>query len=194
MKNLSKNLLIFILGLLLVGGVAYAYMGNTPKVVVEGDYIEATETSNDKDESLGGFYSPDITGEIERTMNVNQTGATSAVYLNASDSGKTVLLSATGTTIVLPSVGNKGANFRFQVAGAMANSNMIVDSAEGDNIEGTLIVAGAVVDCASVDQINFVVDGENVGDYFEIYSDGTQWLLGDSGALTASKLTCTDPS
>jgi len=125
---------------------------------------------------------------------VAQTGATSTVTLTAANSGTTYMLSATGTTITLPAVTNTGANFKFQVNGAMGVANMIVASAEGDNIEGTLIVAGAVVDCAAEDQINFVVDGENIGDYFEIMSDGTQWLLGDSGVLTAAKLTCTDPA
>jgi hypothetical protein len=80
------------------------------------------------------------------------------------------------------------------VKAAFATTNYVIDSAEGDNIEGTLIVAGAVVDCNAVDQIDFVNDGENLGDYVEIRSDGTKWFIGDSGVLTGSKMTCTDPS
>ena len=48
--------------------------------------------------------------------------------------------------------------------------------------------------CSGEDQINFVVDGETIGDFFEIRSDGDQWVLGDSRVETAAKLTCTDPS
>lgn len=58
MKNLSKNLLIFVLGLLLVGGVAFAYNGSS-KVVVEGDYIEA-QGAQGAEESFGAFPGGDI--------------------------------------------------------------------------------------------------------------------------------------
>jgi len=177
-----------------------AYMGSdSPKVVVEGDYIEAVVDGD----RLGAGNSPwhygdlNVSGELtarESSVNIAQTGATTDVTLVGQDSGTTYYLSATGTNIILPAVTNTGANFRFVINGASANANFIIDSAEGDNMEGTLIVAGAVVDCAAVDQINFVVDGENIGDYVEVRSDGTQWLIGDSGVLTPAKMTCTDPS
>jgi len=127
------------------------------------------------------------------TTGVAQTGATSSVVLTASNSGTTYLLSATGTDITLPALAD-GLNFKFVVNGAMGVANMIVFSAEGDNINGTLSVNNADVVCAAEDQINFVVDGEVIGDSFEIFSDGSQWILGDSQAQTAAKITCTDPS
>lgn len=117
---------------------------------------------------------------------------TADITLTAADSGKLYLI-ATGTTATLPAV-REGAWFRFMVSGSIADTNFVIDSAEGDNIEGALIVAGAVVDCAAEDQINFVNDGENVGDFVELYSDGTSWLIGASGGLTTAKITCTDPS
>lgn len=121
---------------------------------------------------------------------------TATTTLTASQSGTHVLLSGSNglTTITLPPVADAGSNFSFHVSGALATGNVVVDSAEGDNIEGTLIVAGAVVDCDAEDQINFVTDGENLGDYVEIVSDGTSWLIVDSGVLTSAKMTCTDPS
>lgn len=188
MKNQAKNLLILVLGLLLVGGGVMAY-NSTAKVVVEGDYIEAQN-----EESFGGFYpSPDIVGIKEMTESLAPTDATATTTLKDVKSGTTYYLSATGTEIVLPQV-YKGLNFRFVVGGALDTANVVIKSAEGDNIEGTLIVAGAVVDCAAEDQINFITDGENIGDYVEVRSDGTQWLIGDSGVLTSAKMTCTDPS
>jgi hypothetical protein len=145
------------------------------------------------DTELGGFFSPDIIGTGDKMVTIAKLDQYATTTLSVLDSGTTYLLSATGTLINLPKV-NKGTTFTFVVNGALGVANVVVDSAEGDNIEGTLIVAGAVVDCAGEDQINIVVDGENIGDYFTLTSDGTQWLIGDSGALTASKLTCTDPS
>ena len=152
-------------------------------------------------EKVGAMPGPEIYQDLtvhgwltstEKTTAIAQTGASSTVALAVADSGTTYLLSATGTVMTLPAV-TDGINFKFIINGAAANSNFIIDSAEGDNIEGTLIVAGAVVDCAAEDQINFVTDGENIGDYVELISDGSQWLIGDSGVLTSAKMTCTDP-
>jgi hypothetical protein len=95
----------------------------------------------------------------------------------------------------LPAVASSaGVTLKFVIATAFDTANVVIDSAEGDNIEGSLIVAGAVVDCDAEDQIDFVHDGENLGDYVELRSNGVNWFIGDSGALTGSKLTCSDPS
>lgn len=164
------------------------------------EFKQLTENST---ETLGAFPGPEVYQDLiihgtVKTKEASTTLAPTSIYatttLFIADSGTTYYLSASGTTITLPAVSTKGVNFKFIINGAADTGNFIIDSAEGDNIEGTLIVAGAVVDCAAEDQINFVVDGENIGDYFEIVSDGTQWLLGDSGVLTAGKLTCTDPA
>lgn len=123
-----------------------------------------------------------ITHTVTTTYTTNQSGST--VNFNY----------ATGTTATLPAVSSAGSVFRFTVGAAFADSNMVVASAEGDNIEGTLIVAGAVVDCDGEDFINFINDGENVGDFVELRSNGTNWIIGASGGLTSAKMTCTDPS
>lgn len=149
---------------------------------------------------FGAFSGPDIYDEVRfhdsvsfKEPVVNVTTQVATTTLSAEDSGTTYSI-ATSTTFVLPAVTNVGTHYRFVVGGALATTNVIVDSAEGDNLEGTLIVAGAVVDCDAEDQLNFVVDGENIGDYVEVRSNGSKWLIGDSGVLTAAKLTCTDPS
>lgn len=130
----------------------------------------------------------------EKIATIAKTSIYATTTLNLKDSGTNYMVSASGTTITLPSVKAKGTHYRFTVGGALDTGNVIIDSAEGDNIDGTLIVAGAVVDCRGEDQINFVVDGEAVGDYVELLSNGTQWVLVDSGVLTSAKMTCTDPS
>jgi len=145
----------------------------------------------------GGVGVPGIAMYPQVSLNNTITWApvatTSAYTLSHAESGSTVLLSASGTSITLPAARDE-VSYKFVVNGALDSANVVIASAEGDNIEGTLIVAGAVVDCAAEDQINFVTDGENVGDYVELYSDGTSWLIGDSGVLTSAKMTCTDPS
>ena len=146
-------------------------------------------------EKFGGFYSPDIMGLQQKTKTINNGGTIYATTtLRLVDSGTTYLLSGTGTHITLPAVNRVGTWFRFVINGAAGIGNYIIDSAEGDNIEGSLIVAGAVVDCGAEDQINFVVDGENIGDFVEVISTGTYWAIGASGGLTSAKITCTDPS
>jgi len=111
--------------------------------------------------------------------------------LTVAQSGSFVKMNTAGEDITLPAVASSaGVHYKFAVTGAVATTNMTIASAEGDNIEGSLIVAGAVVDCDANDVITFVIDGENIGDFVDLYSDGTSWLIGASGGLTASKMTC----
>lgn len=117
---------------------------------------------------------------------------TTDITLTHADSGVTYFI-ATGTTATLPSI-RDGLHFRFIVSSAFANTNFIIDSAEGDNIDGVLTVTGADVSCAGEDQINFVSTAENKGDYVELWSNGSQWFIGDSIADTVGAITCTDPS
>jgi len=137
-----------------------------------------------------------LSGEVtmkEGSQVLAPTNIYSTTTLTAALSGTTYYLSASGTTITLPAVA-EGLNFRFAINGAADSGNFIIDSSEGDNINGTLSVNNADVACSGEDQINFVTDGETIGDYVELRSDGTQWLIGDSGTETAAKMTCTDPS
>jgi len=200
-KHLSLFALFILIAVASFGFIANGFSGNS-QTVIENATIEVFN-ANTGEEGLGAIGSPNVFYDMifhssvkykTALRTVAQTGATSTITLTNDESGETVLLSATGTTIMLPDVDFSGANYRFQINGASANANFDIKSAEGDNIEGTLIVAGAVVDCAGEDMVSFITDGENVGDYFEVMSDGTNWLLGDSGVLTASKLTCSDPS
>jgi len=161
---------------------------NTIERVIEKEYGGFSEIYTTFS-ALGGFrHTEEVVVKAELS---DQFATTTLTY---KDSGTTYSFSATGTTYILPAVNIKGTNYRFVVGGALDTANVVIDSAEGDNIEGTLMVAGAVVDCDAEDQINFVVDGENIGDYVEVRSNGTNWLIGDSGVLTSAKLTCTDPS
>lgn len=112
--------------------------------------------------------------------------------LTAAQSGSIVKMNTAGQDVTLPTASASiGAHYRFVVTAAVATTNMTIVAAPADTIEGSLVVAGAVVDCDAADIITFVIDGENIGDFVDLYSDGTSWLIGESGGLTASKMTCT---
>ena len=107
------------------------------------------------------------------------------------ESGKTFYISGTTTTLTLPAISTAdGVIFRFVVSGDLSTDVIITTAGAADIIEGTLIVAGAAVDCEAEDKITFVGDGENLGDYSELRSNGTNWFIGSSGALSGSKMTC----
>lgn len=116
-----------------------------------------------------------------------------AKTLVAADSGKTFWLDAdAGVTITLPALEN-GLNFKFVIADNFATSNWVIDSAEGDNIEGSIVVNGASVPAVAEDQINFAFGAESIGDFIELECNGTKWFVSGVGAL-ASSITATDPS
>lgn len=175
--------------------VAVFFSGDTILVkTIDGDPVTV------QTDTLGAMAGDETYNEVgflggmrytEKIATIAKTNIYATTTLNLKDSGTNYMVSASGTTITLPSVKAKGTHYRFTVGGALDTGNVMVTSAEGDNIDGTLIVAGAVVDCDAVDAINFIVDGENVGDFFEIVSNGTKWLLLGSGTLTSGKMTCT---
>lgn len=116
-----------------------------------------------------------------------------AKTLTAADSGKTYILkAAAGATITLPAL-KSGVHFKFIIGSAFATTDWIIDSAEGDNIEGLLIVNGASVVASGEDQINFVNSAETVGDHVEFACDGTNWFVTGAGNAAGS-ITATDPS
>jgi hypothetical protein len=151
-------------------------------------------------EQVGALVGPEVIGDL--TVYGKLRGKAAFKYIKATsqyatttlthlDSGTTYLISGVGTQITLPTVKATGTTFRFVVAGATATGDIRVTSAEGDNIEGSVVVAGAVVDCDAADVLTFVVDGENIGDFVEVVSTGSAWVPLQSGALSATKLTCT---
>lgn len=126
------------------------------------------------------------------TLREPATTLTSTTTLTVAQSGTTFYIDvATGTTITLPvATSSAGVVYKFVIADTFVNADVVITSAEGDNIEGSIIVAGAVVDCDAADSLTFVNDGENIGDFVELRSNGDKWFPGASGALTSAKLTC----
>jgi len=147
-------------------------------------------------EAVSSLSSVGLTSPTISTPNITQkissiTTAITTTTLTTAMSGQTFVFSSS-TTFVLPvTTTASGVYYRFVVGGAITSNVIVRTSDLGNDIEGALLVAGGAVDCDAEDTITFVADGENLGDYFEIYSDGLKWFLGSSGALTGSKLTCT---
>ena len=138
-------------------------------------------------------YSDDVTRIFQTTETI-----AAAQTLTAADSGKVFILDAAGgATITLPAL-KDGLRFRFVVGAAFASTNWIIDSAEGDNINGIISDMGATVagvPAAGEDQVNFIASAETIGDWVELICDygNSQWLV--SGACTANGgITVTDPS
>lgn len=138
------------------------------------------------------FSGPLVIGGVYQNFGAAETVA-AATTLTAVDNGKTLYLdAAAGATITLPAV-SAGLNFKFVIASTFATTNWIVASAEGDNIDGSIEVAGAVVVAAAEDQINFVATAEALGDHIVLHSDGVQWFVHGMAALTGG-ITATDPA
>lgn len=116
------------------------------------------------------------------------TGATTLV---AADNGKLMSLNAAaGAAITLPAVANTGWTARFVVSTVFATSDWVVSSAEGDNIEGCLNIASTLTTVDAADSFTFELGAENIGDFVDVISDGTSWLVYGVG-LSASSLSST---
>jgi len=133
-----------------------------------------------------------VSNDVTRIVKSTETLSADRTLAEA-DSGKVFFLdNSTGETITLPSL-KAGLFFKFIVADNFATDNWIIDSAEGDNIEGTIVVNGASVAAVAEDQINFVASAESLGDFIELECNGTKWFVSGTGA-SAGSITATDPS
>ena len=105
------------------------------------------------------------------------------------DSGKTILVSGTGGTVTLPAP-TAGFKIRFVTSGGLTTANTVIAGGTADVMEGSIIVAGAVVDVDAADQLNFVHTADNKGDFVDIWSDGSSYFVFgnalESGGITAT--------
>lgn len=123
-------------------------------------------------------YKPVITPVIDTTLTADQTGS----VVNMGTAGVDVTLPA-------PTDAN-GVHYRFVVSAAFATTDMTIVAGTADTIEGSLIVAGAVVACDAADLITIAAANEDIGDFIDVYSNGTKWLVGANQAMTASNHAC----
>ena len=140
--------------------------------------------------SSGGSETLTING-VQQNLGA-QTSVTAGVTLVAADNGKTLFLGdAASGNITLPAA-TAGFGVKVVCNFAITTSSAVI-SAEGDNISGVLVVNGATVLAEAEDQINFILNLAEIGDYINIISDGTNWIVDGVGGAAGS-ITATDPA
>lgn len=190
-------------------GLGFAGSERAGGVTIDDEYFEGAVYSDGVNMIDGGeFVGPiDTTSAADFDSTVSVAGATTlsgtltylekttsltgSTTLTRADSGTTIVWNTSGGTTTLPAVATAtGTVLRFVVGSALTTYNAEIKSAEGDNIEGSMIIAGAVVDCDASDRIYVLIDGENLGDFVELRSNGQKWFVTQSNALTTGKLLC----
>jgi hypothetical protein len=110
---------------------------------------------------------------------------TAATTLTAAQSGSLVVLSqAAGYAVTLPSPA-AGLNYRFVVQALFGTTDWVITSAAAD-MYGTVMEAGVLQAVAGATTINLELGADTIGDYIDVYSDGTYWYVAGSTAQAAS--------
>jgi|TARA_Y100000310_G_C20699561_1_gene828478 hypothetical protein len=112
---------------------------------------------------------------------------TATNVLTAAESGKVCFLnSATEFVSTLPAVA-QGLRFRFIVTAAPSGASYtVVTDSSANVIEGSVVVDGAAIPGANEDTITFADGAAAVGDWVEVISDGTSWLVSGIGEAAGS--------
>jgi len=155
---------------------------------------ESTKFSHFSNVAVGtasGGGSLKVAGKTQTLGTVESV--TAGDTLVEADNGKNILLGdAASGDITLPAVTNTGFRVRVTCNFAITTSSAVI-SAEGDNISGVLVVNGATVLAEAEDQINFILNLAEIGDYVDFLSDGTSWICNGIGGAAGS-ITGTDPA
>lgn len=131
---------------------------------------------------------------ITRSWRATDAGAdsvsvTTAYTVSLNDSGKVLKLNAAaGAAITLPAA-TDGFNVRIMTALAFGTSAWVI-TAPASTIEGHVLVNGAVVAASNENTITFAHAADALGDYVDLYSDGTSYFISGSAA-TAAAITLT---
>ena len=131
-------------------------------------------------------------GGVQQNMGAIES-VTAGRTLVAADNGRVLFLGdADSGDITLPAVTNTGFSIKVICNFAITASSAVI-SAEGDNISGVLVVNGTTVLSEVEDQINFILNLAEIGDYINLLSDGTSWIVDGIGGAAGS-ITATDPA
>ncbi len=146
---------------------------------------------------MSKYYITDADGDIASSETggkvTNVEVLAIATTLTIADSGKEFSLQGAtdGAAITLPAVATSaGFSCEFVVGSAFATTDWTIVSATSI-IEGSAVVAGAVVAAINENTISFVASAESVGDRVKISCDGTSYLVSGDGVGSGS-ITFTD--
>ena len=183
----------------ILGGIAAAIVAALAFIWVGGDSELDDQTRFPSGIDAGALvattFSPTGLSSLGGGAVVGTASVAANTTLTTANCGELITLddSDGGSTVTLPAA-TAGCFLWITVGTAFDTANIVIDSAEGDNIEGLLQVNAADVACSGEDQINVVQSAEAVGDRVALMSDGTSWFIVDGAADVAGALTCTDPS
>lgn len=194
MNKLMKGIALGVVGLLVI----FALIGTTKKTApYTGGTFNPVTVDFSQGITLNGTPFISSTGVIGSTTNGLYNYRPVLTYtadttLTADQSGSIINMGTAGLDLTLPSpTAANGAHYRFVVSANFATTAMTIVAGTADTLEGSLLVAGAVVDCDAGDLVSISATNENIGDFVDVFSNGTNWVIGASGALAASVLSCT---
>jgi hypothetical protein len=124
-------------------------------------------------------------GSMLLSTDVGGLSAARTLTADESNGQHYILDGGTGFAITLP-VATKGWSCKFTVGAAFATDFVI--TAQSAILEGCIIEAGAVQDVAAATTITLEDGVENVGDFLELWSDGTSIFV-TGNFLTALSVT-----
>lgn len=132
------------------------------------------------------FSGPVQSGGVElqsRTPEVVELS--SATTLTAAQSGSIVALTGSiGFAVTLPAPA-AGLNYLFVVQDLFGTTDWVITSASA-NMYGTVMELSTVQAVAGATTINLELAADTVGDWIEVYSDGTNWYVRGAMAQAAS--------
>lgn len=211
MSKSNNFWVVFVLALatVIVGSTIIANNTQTPKEVTVGGNFNPVKVDFAQGISVNGVDFVSNTRGVTATT-LTATGAstiggttaglysyspvttlTSDTTLTAAQTGTVFNMGTAGVDVTLPApTAANGVRYRFVVSAAFATTDMTITVGNTDLIEGSLIVAGAVVACDAADTITIAAANEDIGDFIELYSNGTKWMIGANQAMTASNHAC----
>lgn len=130
--------------------------------------------------SPGGF-----TGAITGGNTAPVVELAAATTLTAAQSGSIVAFTGiVGYAVTLPSPAD-GLNYLFVVQDLFATTDWVITSAAA-NMYGTVMELSTVQAVAGATTINLELAADTIGDYIELFSDGTNWYVRGAMAQAAS--------
>ena len=112
---------------------------------------------------------------------------TAAQTLTAAQSGAVIsLTAAAGYAVTLPAVASSaGVHYRFVVGVVHATTDWVITSVAAD-IQGMVDELSAIQAVTNATTINLELATATIGDWYDLYSDGTNWYINGHAAQALS--------
>lgn len=184
--NKLMKIVAIILGILIIVVGVTGLMKSSPST---GGSFNPVKVDFAQGISVGGV---DVISSTRALTALNPvTTLTSDTTITTAASGTTYNIGTAGVDVTLPApTTSAGVNYKFVVSANYATTAMTIIAGTADTIEGSLVVAGAIVACDAADLVSISATNEDIGDTITLYSNGTNWIIEHSNAFAASVFTC----